>query len=93
MSCQALDHFEAFLYPGLLLPPQSWRASVAAEIWPLVHGIVLPDGAWVPDASERLYVLDIQEISPTGKGEDLFQIVIVKIVDHGGRPLLLCRDC
>lgn len=58
-----------------------------------VHGVVLPDGAWVPDASERLYVLDVQEISPTGKGEDLFQIVIVKIVDHGGRPLLLCRDC
>ena len=83
-----------FLYPGLLftsaeLAGQRGGGDMAAG----VHGIVLPDGAWVPDASERLYVLDIQEISPTGKGEDLFQIVIVKIVDHGGRPLLLCRDC
>lgn len=58
-----------------------------------VHGIALSDGAGVPDAGERLDVLDVQEISPAGKGEDLLQIVIVKIVDHSGLLFWFCRDC
>ena len=64
-----------FLYPGFLfasaeLAGQRSGGDMAAG----VHGVVLPDGAWVPDASERLYVLDVQEISPTGKGEDLSRL-------------------
>ena len=51
------------------------------------------NGPVILQAGEGQNLFDVQEVAATGKGEDLFQIVIVKIVDHGGRPLLLCRDC
>ena len=58
-----------------------------------VHGVVLPDGAGIPDAGERLDVLDVQKLSPAGKGEDLFQIVSICWMFHRGLLLLFCRDC
>ena len=67
-----------FLYPGFLFA----SAELAGK-----------SGGGDVAVNEREAPVNGSVVLQAGKGEDLFQIVIVKIVDHGGRPLLLCRDC
>ena len=83
-----------FLYPGFLFASAELAGKRGGgDVAALLQREMALNGAQILHAGEFPNVSQVQKLSPTGKGEDLFQIVIVKIVDHGGRPLLLCRDC
>ena len=92
MSCQALDHSEAFLIHGIAFASAELAGQRGGGDVAVNERKAPVNGPVVLQAGEGQNLFDVLEVAPTGKGEDLFQIVIVKIVDHGGRPLLLCRD-